>query len=237
MQLVAYTVALLVGCGLAAAAVPPTTHLNNKRHNDTYCRSHCSLAGVPMPNQDTIQLPLENFWSEQCPPLIVGRYNASQATSKVCLTFPGTSMDFTFAPFTGYKIISAVVTWKLKCNLDTPGNWTNPPPTANLHCTPNPASGGAFCSLPFSTIFPPTTNDVALLGKMCPSGDREALVFYLEFSGVLQSVHDGSFITFVQQYPCSSRSNRLCTAWNTSYSYIEATYRCTKCDATPCSPA
>ena len=238
MQLVANTVALLVGCGLAAAAVPPTTHLVSKRHDNTYCRSHCSLAGVPMPDQDTIQLPLENFWSEQCPPIVASPIGAPQVTSKVCLTFLGTSMDFIFAPFAGYKITSAAVTWKLKGNQDTPSSWTPAPPTHPLICTLDAASGGASCCLPFGTIFPPdTSSDRDLLDKMCPNGDREALTFYLQFSGYIQSVYGGPYIPFVQQYPCSSRSNRLCTAWNRSYNYIEAAYRCTKCDASPCWPA
>ena len=118
MQLVAYTVALLVGCGLAAAAAPPATLLY-KRHNQTYCHNNCQLAGVPMPDQDTIQLPLENNYSQQCPPTVATN-GTSQITSKACITFPGTSMDFTFAPFPGYNIKSATVTWKVKGNVDGP---------------------------------------------------------------------------------------------------------------------
>ena len=238
MQLVAYTVALLVGCGLAAAAVPPTIHLN-KRHNDTYCRSYCSLAGVAMPDQDTIQLPLENNYSEQCPPLVAGS-GASQVNSKACITFPGTSMDFALAPFPGYKIQSATVTWKIKGNAINFGAWTLPPPvppTADAICVPNAATGGASCTLPFSTIFySPWSPIKDLLGKMCPNGDREGLIFYLEFSGWIKPASGvGAPIRFSQQAPCTARnSNRVCTAWSTGCDHIEITYRCTKCNVSPC---
>jgi hypothetical protein len=70
---------------------------------------------------------------------------------------------------------------------------------------------------------------------MCPNGDKEALIFYLEFSGKIQSVHGGGYISFKQQYPCSARSNRDCTALDCSKDYIEIAYRCTKCDVNPCS--
>ena len=237
MQLIAHTAALLAGCGLAAAAVP-STHLNSKRWDNSFCLNDCSLAGVPMPDQDTFQLPLENFWSEQCPPIIVGPYNAPLASSKVCFTFDGTNLNFAFAAFTDYTIKSAVVTWKVKGNLDDPGSFTSPPPVTNILCAPS--SGGVYqCSLPFSTILgvPGTTSTVDLMQGMCPNGDREALDLYLQFSGLVEPTAGGPAIPFVQQYPCASRaSDRSCTSWNTALPYIEAAYRCTNCNVAPCPP-
>ena len=237
MQLITYTAAFLVGCGLAVAAVP-STRLNSKRWDNSFCLNDCSLAGVAMPDQDTFQLPLENFWSEQCPPIVVGPYNAPLASSKVCFTFDGTSLNFAFAAFTDYTIKSAVVTWKVKGNLDTPGSWTSPPPVTNILCSSS--SGGVYkCSLPFSTILgvPGTTSTVDLLHGLCPNGDREALALYLQFSGLVEPVGGGPAIPFVQQYPCASRaSDRSCTSWNTGFPYIEAAYRCTNCNVTPCPP-
>ncbi len=104
-----------------------------------------------MPDQNTFGLPLENFWSEQCPPIIVGPFNAPVATSTVCLTFSGPALHFTFAPFPGYTTQLAAVTWKLKGNLDTPGSWTMPSPTTNIACTLGPG-GVATCDLPFYSI-------------------------------------------------------------------------------------
>lgn len=236
MQLVARTAALLVGCGLTAAAVPST--LLNKRWDNSFCLNDCSLAGVPMPHQDSFQLPLESFWSEQCPPIVVGPYNAPLASSKVCFAFDGTNMNFAFAAFTGYTIKSAVVTWKVKGNLNSPGDWTSPPPVTNILCTPG--SGGVYaCSLPFSTILgvPATTSTIDLMHGMCPNGDREALAFYLQFSGLVEPTAGGPAIPFVQQYPCASRaSDRSCTSWDTSFPYIEVAYRCSNCDVAPCPP-
>ncbi len=236
MQLIAHTVTLLVGCGLAAAAVPPATLLD-KRHDQTYCHSNCLLAGIPLPDQDTIQLPLENYLSEQCPPT-VATIGTSTVTSRACISFPGTSMDFTFASFPGYNIKWATVTWKVKGNVDgPPSSWAlapPAPPTYSATCYPN-AAGVTVCSVPFSTIFPYAENkQCVLLGKMCPNGDKEALIFYLEFSGKIQSVNGGDYITFKQQYPCAARSNRDCTALNYSKNFIEVAYRCSKCDVSPC---
>ena len=237
MQLIAHTVALLVGCSLAAAAVPATANLD-KRHDQTYCHNNCQLAGIPMPDQDTIQLPLENYYSQQCPPLVAGS-GASQVTSKACITFPGTSMDFTFAPFPGYNIKSATVTWKVKGNVDGPqSSWAPAPPvprTYSVTCSPN-AAGVTKCSVDFTAIFPWAGSDeCVLLGKMCPNGDKEALIFYLEFSGWIQPVTGGTPVYFTQQHPCTARSsNGVCTAWDTWCDYIEIAYRCTKCDVAPC---
>jgi hypothetical protein len=228
MQLIAHTVALLVGCGLAAAASPPATHLD-KRHDGDWCQTHCALAGCAMPDQDTFQLPLENYYSEQCPPIITTTpVGATQLTSKVCLSFPGTgaspSMAFTFAPFKGYTITSAQVKWSVKGKPNLYGT---------VGCAQT-GDGGAVCNLYFSTIFPLCNTDRALLGEMCPNGDREALIFNLQFSGDILSKYDYTTTRhFVQQFPCAQRSNRVCTALDTSCDHIEVAYRCTKCN-NPC---
>ncbi len=103
-----------------------------------------------------------------------------------------------------------------------------------MTCYPN-ATGVTKCSVAFSTIFPNAgSEECVLLGKMCPNGDKEALIFYLEFSGLIQSVHGGPYIPFTQQHPCTARSNGVCTAWDTWCDFIEIAYRCTKCDVSPC---
>jgi hypothetical protein len=219
MQL-ARVAAFLAGCGLAAAT------------GYDVCLNDCSLAGIPMPDQNTFGLPLENFWSEQCPPTVAGPYNAPLATSRTCLTFSGTALHFTFAAFPGYNIKSAVVTWKVKGNIADSGSWSSPPPTTNILCSPS--TGGSYvCDLAFSDILQvaPTTSIPALMAGMCPNGDREALGFYFQLSGLVEPVGGGPAIPFTQQYPCASRaSDRSCTSWDTRYPYIEVAYRCTNCN-------
>ena len=223
--------ALLAGCSLAAAA--GIRHV--KRWNYDICLNDCSLAGVAMPDQNTFGLPLENFWSEQCPPIIVSPSNAPATTSTVCLTFSGPALRFTFAPFPGYTTQHAFVTWKVKGNLDTSGNWTTPPPTANISCAVGPEGVDTSVLPVYNIIEKPSSTPIRdLMAGMCPNGDREALGLYLEFSGQVKGA-DESVWPFVQQFPCTSRApNRSCTAWNTTFPYIEVAYRCTNCNVNPC---
>jgi hypothetical protein len=224
---------LLAGLSLAAAG-----DLHVKRWDYDVCLNDCTLAGVAMPDQDTFQLPLENFWSEQCPPIILGPPNAPVATSKVCLTFVGTALRFTFAPFSGFNMQSAAVNWKVKGNLDNPGGFTGASPLTGLECSSASSGGGFVCDLPFSDILqvPGTTSKTGLLWGMCPNGDREALDFYLAFSGWAKPVGGGSSLHFQQEPPCKTRApNGSCIACATSpMDFIEVAYRCTKCNVNPC---
>jgi len=223
---------ILAGLGLAAAGTLPV-----KRWDYDVCLKDCSLAGVAMPDQDTFQLPLEGFWSEQCPLISIGSANSPRATSRVCMSFAGTALHFAFAPFSGFNIKSAVVTWKVKGNIANSGDWTSPPPTAKLTCAPS-SGGGYACELPFNEMLhaPHATSIAGLLAGMCPNGDREALGLYLAFSGTAEPVGGGAALTFQQQPPCKTRaSDRSCTAWASSpTSHIEVSYRCTKCNVNPC---
>jgi hypothetical protein len=121
-----------------------------------------------------------------------------------------------------------------------PETWSAPPPpcTGEISCTPNASGdGGLVCKLPFSDILsvPPTTSTRDLLAGICPNADREALGFYFQFSGQVRCDEDSKISSLHQQYPCKSRdSNRQCTAWDTSYDYIEVSYRCSKCNVSPC---
>ncbi len=229
----AYAAAFLAGCGLAAPA--ESTHY--KRWDYDVCNNNCSLDGVAMPDQNTFQLPLENFWPEQCPPIVVGAFEAPFATSRVCLTFSGTALHFTAAPFPGYTFEFAIVGWKLMGNISDPSSWaTPPPPTTNIACIPG--SGGAYtCDLPFHDILQVAANTptIGLMAGMCPKGDREALGLYLQFFGLVQPVGGGPSISFLQQLPCLARaSNGTCTALNHAFTYIEVAYRCTKCNVHHC---
>ncbi len=220
------------GLSLAAAGGLPI-----KRWDNDACLHDCSLAGVAMPNQDTFQLPLEKFWSEQCPPIYLGDPSAPRATSSVCLTFTDTALRFTFAPFSGYTTKCAAVDWKVKGNIANSGTWTTPSPMDQLVCTEG--SGGSFvCDLPFNKILnaPDTSSKTQLLAGMCPNGDREALGLYLAFSGEAEPVRGGLALPFHQEPPCLKRaSDRSCVQCASApTTYIEVAYRCTKCNVNPC---
>ena len=189
MKLVVRTAALLAACGLAAAAPGAVS----KWTVYDVCHDDCSLAGVAMPDQNTFQLPLEGFFLEQCPPTVVGPFDAPLSTSRVCLTFSGPALHFNFEPFPGYDIKSAVVTWKVMGNIgDASSTWSTPRFTTNIPCASAP--GGAYaCTLPFSDILGVSlaTAIAELMQGICPKGDREALGFCLQFSGLAEPVGGG----------------------------------------------
>jgi hypothetical protein len=227
--------AFLAGCGLASAY--PGVSLW-KRWDYDMC--DCTMSGVPLPDEANFQLPLENLYQEQCPPIYLGEASSPQATSKVCLDFVGTNLQFTFSPFPGYTTESASVTWKLKGNHGNPATWTSPPPDLTLDCVQAPGGGDFVCKLPFNEILskPGTTSAKDLMSGMCPNGDREGLVFYFQFSGTVAEITDPAAIApFQGRPPCTTRStDRQCTAWDDTYDYIEVSYRCSKCEHAVCPP-
>ncbi|KAL0943578.1 uncharacterized protein CTRU02_201465 [Colletotrichum truncatum] len=212
-----------------------------KRWDYDVCSNDCSLAGVAMPDKDNFQLPLENNWSEQCPKIIIGPYDAPLATSRVCLDFIGPNIYFNVSSFPGYTTKSATVTWKLMGNMIDSAHWSTPPPTATLTCAPSGVNDQLVCKLPFNDALglTPTTSIKSALAGMCPNGDREGLGFYLQFSGQVESVDSATNIktvhTFVHEPVCTQRdSRRSCTAWNPTYNYFAISYRCSKCNVAPC---
>ncbi|KAH6623692.1 hypothetical protein F5144DRAFT_595815 [Chaetomium tenue] len=148
-----------------------------KRTGYDVCENDCKLRGAAFPDKHTIQLSLENNFSEQCPPIYIGDANAPTASSRVCLDFVGTNIYFNFEAFPGYNYKNGAVAWQLSGSSPSA-------PTNNLVCDPN-GSNGLLCKLPFSDILGTSAASPVkdLLAGMCPNGDREALGFYLEFSG------------------------------------------------------
>ncbi|KAK4215065.1 hypothetical protein QBC37DRAFT_313080 [Rhypophila decipiens] len=241
-----FTTAVLAGCGLASASVVPNdrpvlgrTSLFKRTEWDV-CSNNCELRDVPMPDKNNFGLPLEGYWSEQCPPLIIGDYDAPLATSRACLDFQGTNLYFNFSSFPGYTLSAASVAWKVKGVVGQPSTWTSPPPTNDITCDAPSTPGGQYiCKLSFADILnvPSSTSLLDLLAGICPLTDREALIFYLELSGTAVPVGGGDAVTFTQQYPCTQRTNdRQCTAWNPEFPYIEVAYRCSKCEVAACPP-
>ena len=227
---------ILAGAGLALAA--PSQFLVFKRTPYDLCDTDCNLAGLAYPDKHTLQLALENNWSEQCPQVYFGDANAPTATSRVCLEISGTNVLFSFESFPGYTYSAASVAWKVAGNADNSAGWAAPPPTDTLDCVPNPSTTGFQCTLPFSAITGPLASSSIkdLLAGMCPNGDREGLGLYFEFSGVVTSATETpASALVVNSSPCTARdSSGACTARNNDIPYIAMVYRCSKCNIAPC---
>ena len=232
---------MLAGAGLALAApgrVSSATSPLLKRTGYDLCENDCTVAGLALPNKHTLQLVLESYWSEQCPPIYIGDPNAPTATSRVCLDFVGTNVQFSFEPFAGYSYGANVnVGYKAMGNIANPGSWSAPPPPINtLACAPN--GDGMLCTLPFADLLgvPASTSVQDLLAGVCPNGDREALGIYLEFSGEISSpTAIPMSAIFSNSPPCTARdSTGQCTARDASIPYIEMAYRCSICEGTAC---
>ncbi len=232
---------MLAGAGLALAAPGRLSTASSpllKRTGYDLCENDCTVAGLALPDKHTLQLVLESYWSEQCPPIYIGDANAPTATSRVCLDFVGTNVQFNFEPFQGYSYGANVnVGYKVMGNIANPGSWSAPPPPINtLACSPN--GDGMICTLPFSDLLgvPASTSVQDLLAGVCPNGDREALGIYLEFSGEISSAtNTPASAIFSNSPPCTARdSTGQCTARDASIPYIEMAYRCSICQGTAC---
>ncbi|KAH7016284.1 uncharacterized protein B0I36DRAFT_222500, partial [Microdochium trichocladiopsis] len=81
------------------------------------CTEDCSLAGVPLPDKDNFQLPFENNYVQQCPPIALTTPSGGIVISRVCLDFIGPNLYFNFSSFPGYTTKSVTIAWKLKGNL------------------------------------------------------------------------------------------------------------------------
>jgi hypothetical protein len=222
---------LLAGAGLALAAPGHFSRQLLKRTGYDVCENDCKLRGAAFPDKHTLQLSLENNYSEQCPPIYIGDANAPTASSRVCLDFVGPNVYFNFEAFPGYNYKSGAVAWQLIGSAPSA-------PTNNLVCGPN-GSNGLLCKLPFSDILGTSAASPIkdLLLGMCPNGDREALGFSLQFSGEVESTGDASTCTFANQPACTSRNTSgQCVARDTTTPYIGVVYRCSTCNVAACPP-
>jgi hypothetical protein len=229
---------VLAGAGLAVAA-PRHSHgssLFSKRTPYDLCDTDCRLAGLAYPDVHTLQIALENNWSEQCPQVFIGDASNPTATSRVCLDISGTNVLFNFEAFSGYTYNSASVTWSLAGNAISQDGWAAPPPTSSLTCAPN--GDGYQCTLPFSSITGLSSSAIGgLLAGMCPNGDREGLGLWFEFSGAVTSTADSTVSTVANSSPCVSHdSTGACTARNTDIPYFAMVYRCSMCNIAACPP-
>jgi hypothetical protein len=227
---------VLAGAGLALAAPGHFPSQILKRTGYDVCENDCKLRGAAFPDKHTLQLSLENNFSEQCPPIYIGDANAPTASSRVCLDFVGPNVYFNFEAFPGYSYKDGAVTWQLMGS-------TPSAPTHTLTCGPSPSGGdGLLCKLPFSDILgvSPASPIKDLLAGMCPNGDREALGLYLQFSGEVASTTDATTTTtttFNNAPPCIARDTAgVCVSRSTTTPYIGIVYRCSTCAVAACPP-
>ena len=243
---------LLLFCNILALSTALSHEQPLKRTALDYdlCRTDCTLSGVPMPDKNTILLPLNDLNPlNACPITIAGSYTAPNATSTACLAFSGTDLMFTFNPFPGYTIQRATVSWKLRGNTLDETSQTPPPPPGAREVACKPAekdkdlpAGSFVCRLPFASVLGVSrdTGTVNQLLGMCPNGDREAMGFYLKFTGEVRADGNGggsgAVLPFRQQYPCAKRDEGgVCTEWATVHDYFGAMYGCARCtQATAC---
>lgn len=230
-----HTLLLLAGSGLGSAAPgapSKSTEPESGKVDYDACRKDCSLAGVPVPNPNKFYLPLEHYRTERCLPIYVGDWKTPSANSTVCVDFIGTDLVFDVASFPGYVTKSASVSWQV-AGAGQPSQRFN-----DLSCKPAGASGKFICKLPFSDILgvPASTKTRDLLTGLCPKEGREALSFYLGFSGKAESTRTGKVSEYRHQFPCSKRScHGQCLSHDSSNKYVKLSYRCSECDVKPCA--
>ncbi|KAK3385472.1 hypothetical protein B0H63DRAFT_543811 [Podospora didyma] len=113
-------------------------------------------------------------------------------------------------PFAGFTTKSAKVTWKLKGNFLAPARLDDPASQYRTYLWAKP--------------------------KHCGPASLQA-----PFPGELEPVGGGAVVSFNQAYPCTNYMDtpegNTCTAWDTSYTYIEGTYRCSKCEPNHPTPS
>ncbi|OBT81315.1 hypothetical protein VE02_10113 [Pseudogymnoascus sp. 03VT05] len=194
-------VAALSTLGESAASV--LSH--SKRWDTTLCTSDTS--GVPIPDADNFQLPLENLRQDMCWDLCVGDQATCTTKTKICYDFHGPNLIFTYNAISGYTYTEAEI-W---LGLSAPASTTPTPQytTSNGFCTISADKTTVSCNIPYDTIVPGGAL-LDVLAEMCPNGDREGY-------SLLQ---DGS---------------PACTSYYPN-TYWVLTYLCTKCPYTPPPP-
>lgn len=190
--------------------------------------SICTAAtsGVPIPDADNFQLPLENLRQDMCWDLCLGDQAACTLKTKICYDFVGPNLIFDFKPITGYTYTEADI-W-LGLSAPTSSTPTSQYTTANGACVISADQSTVHCNIPYSSIVGGNTL-LEQLAAMCPYGDREGYVWYLYTNAKLTSADCGEV---------SAEGRLSCTDYPACTSYLpntfwELTYRCTKCPDVP----
>ena len=204
--------------GSSAASIPSLS----KRWDTSVCTAE--TAGVPIPDADNFQLPLENLRQDMCWDLCIGDQALCTTKTKICYNFIGTNLIFDYGSITGYTYTEADIYLGLAAPAGTP---TSQYTTANGYCAIATDQTTVHCEIPYSAIV--NTEDV--LAGMCPYGDQQGYVFYLYTNAQLSGLSG----------PVSATGRLSCTDYPACTSYYpstfwELTYRCTKCPDVPSPP-
>ncbi|KLU91851.1 hypothetical protein MAPG_10800 [Magnaporthiopsis poae ATCC 64411] len=193
--------------------------------------NNCSLYNVPAPDKNTFNVgPIGNWRADRDYDLCLGGASTCTTKSKVMLDFNGLNLYLNFAKWpTGYEYVGAGVFLAPMGVGFGPSYQPAPTDVTPQHtCTLNPDQT-ATCIVPFSTLTGVSSNDPSVLfAAMCPLGSRQALDFYIAFSGQVKTP-SGAVQPFTQAYPCNSYVSGQCTSYCTTCDYAEMSYRCTKC--------
>lgn len=197
-----------------------------KRWDTTLCTSDTS--GVPIPDADNFQLPLENLRQDMCWDLCVGDQATCTTKTKICYDFHGPNLIFTYNAVSGYTYTEADI-W---LGLSAPASTTPTPQysTSNGFCTISADQTTVSCNIPYDTIVPGGAL-LDVLAEMCPNGDREGYVFYLYTNAQLTGASGA--VSATGRLSCTDYP--ACTSYYPN-TYWVLTYRCTKCPYTPPPP-
>ncbi|RYP06121.1 hypothetical protein DL764_003343 [Monosporascus ibericus] len=212
----------LSGATLAMAS-PLASQALFRRTDYDVCTNDCTLFGTPAPDEDTFNRgPIAGYQSDRDYKICI---DGTTTCSTARLEFVGLNLVVSFLDFGGGYTYDTAGVFLQKLGATAPTS-VNP----NYLCT---TSGSiATCTIPFTSITGLSTTDVrTLFGAMCPKGDREALEFYIAFSGTLKD--SSSTVSFHQDKTCTSYTSGTCTAWCDDCIYNEMAYRCTNCNV-PC---
>ncbi|RYP21721.1 hypothetical protein DL765_002077 [Monosporascus sp. GIB2] len=215
----------LSGATLAMAS-PSASQALFRRTDYDVCTNDCTLYGTPAPDKDTFNRgPSAGYRPDRDYKICI---DGTTTCSTARLEFVGLDLVVSFLDFGGGYTYDTAGVFLRKLGAAAP---TSVDP--NYLCT---TSGPiATCTIPFSSITGRDTTDVrTLFGAMCPNGDREALEFYIAFSGTLKD--SSGTVCFHQEKTCSGYTRRARAARRNDCIYSEMAYRCTKCHV-PCSSA
>ncbi|KFY02938.1 hypothetical protein V490_00357 [Pseudogymnoascus sp. VKM F-3557] len=215
-------VALFTLLGESSASALPLS----KRWDTTLCTADTS--GVPIPDADNFQLPLENLRQDMCWDLCVGDQATCTTKTKICYDFHGPNLIFTYNAISGYTYTEADI-W---LGLSAPVSATPTPQytTSNGFCTISGDQTTVSCNIPYDTIVPGGAL-LDVLAEMCPNGDREGYVFYLYTNAQLTGASGA--VSATGRLSCTDYP--ACTSYYPN-TYWVLTYRCTKCPYTPPPP-
>ncbi|RYP71075.1 hypothetical protein DL770_008173 [Monosporascus sp. CRB-9-2] len=226
-------VAVALSGATLAMASPLASQALFPRWDYDMCANDCTLYGTPAPDKDTFNRgPIAGYQADRDYKICI---DGTTTCSTARLEFVGLNLVVSFLDFGGGFTYGTAGVFLQKLGATCPTSVT-----PNYLCTTSGST--ATCTIPFTSITGLSTIDVrTLFGAMCPKGDREALEFYIAFSGTLKDSSgtlkgSSSTVSFHQDKTCTSYTGGTCTAWCNDCIYSQMAYRCTNCNVPCLSP-